>query len=214
MLIKFKELVERYKIPVTGIIHLGANLGQEAGQYDEMGFDRVLWVEAIPSVYDQLIGEVVIVHPFHSAINACLSDEGGREVKFNISSNGGESSSMLEFGTHAVAHPDVTFVSHLSLITQRFDVLAYDHKIVLDEYKFMNLDLQGAELLALKGCGDILKGIDYIYCEVNEKELYVGCALIGEIDSYLSGFGFKRIETKMAGDAGWGDALYIKNKLT
>ena len=56
-----------------------------------------------------------------------------------------------------------------------------------------------------------LDKVDYIYSEVNEKELYIGCALIPQLDEYLSGFGFKRVETKMCGNTGWGDALYIKS---
>jgi hypothetical protein len=33
---------------------------------------------------------------------------------------------------------------------------------------------------------------------------------VGEIDKYLSQFGFTRVATKMCGNAGWGDAFYIK----
>ena len=43
------------------------------------------------------------------------------------------------------------------------------------------------------------------------KEIYKDCAL-GEIDDYLSRFNFKRVETQWS-NAGWGDALYIKNNI-
>ena len=42
--------------------------------------------------------------------------------------------------------------------------------------------------------------------------MYKDCNLVGEIDEYLSQFGFTRVATKMAGNAGWGDAFYIKTK--
>jgi hypothetical protein len=51
----------------------------------------------------------------------------------------------------------------------------------------------------------LLKGIDYIYTEVNETDIYKDCALIGEIDEYLSDF--ERVETAMT-EFKWGDALY------
>ena len=79
-----------------------------------------------------------------------------------------------------------------------------------DKYDFLNIDLQGCERFALKGMGDILYNFKWAYLEVNAKEVYKGCALVGEIDEYLLGFGFKRVETKWCGNTGWGDALYIK----
>jgi hypothetical protein len=54
-----------------------------------------------------------------------------------------------------------------------------------------------------------LNNIDYIYTEINEKYLYEDCALVNEIDNYLSLFNFKRVETSMT-PHGWGDAFYIK----
>ena len=57
---------------------------------------------------------------------------------------------------------------------------------------------------------DYLKHIDYIYTEVNSEYVYKNCALIPEIDEYLSKYGFIRVASKQAGNCGWGDALYIK----
>ena len=76
---------------------------------------------------------------------------------------------------------------------------------------FLNIDIQGAELLALKGMGDLIKEYDYLYLEVNSEEVYMGCGLITEIDIYLEKYNFKRVETKWWGNAGWGDAFYIRN---
>jgi len=73
----------------------------------------------------------------------------------------------------------------------------------------MNLDIQGAELKALKGSTLILPHIKSIYTEVNTKELYENCAMLHELDSYLESFGFTRVETSMT-EHGWGDAFYIK----
>jgi hypothetical protein len=47
-----------------------------------------------------------------------------------------------------------------------------------------------------------------IYLEVNEKELYKNCGLIGDIDIYLEKYNFKRVKTVMT-EHGWGEALYI-----
>jgi hypothetical protein len=79
----------------------------------------------------------------------------------------------------------------------------------MDGLDFLNIDLQGAELKALKGMGEVLRQFKWAYLEVNKAELYKGCALVEDIDMYLLGYGFKRVETKWTG-ADWGDALYVK----
>ena len=74
----------------------------------------------------------------------------------------------------------------------------------------MNLDIQGAELKALKGMEEYLNSVDYIYSEVNSDYVYKNCALVKEIDEYLLKFGLHRVETKWYGDCKWGDAFYIR----
>ena len=49
----------------------------------------------------------------------------------------------------------------------------------------MNIAIQGAELLALKGAIKSIKYAKALYLEVNEKELYKKGALIEEIDEFL-----------------------------
>ena len=77
-------------------------------------------------------------------------------------------------------------------------------------YSFWNFDIQGAELLALKGATKSIQHVKALYIEVNEKELYKNCALIDEIDAFLATYHFTRVATRMT-DHGWGDALYIAN---
>ena len=55
-----------------------------------------------------------------------------------------------------------------------------------------------------------LKHADYVYSEVNFEDVYLGCANISEIDSYLAKYNFRRVATINTG-CGWGDALYAKN---
>lgn len=79
------------------------------------------------------------------------------------------------------------------------------------KYNFWNFDIQGAELMmALKGSKNSIRFASAIYLEVNEKELYIGCALMKDIDEFLLGFHFKRVYTHMT-KHGWGDALYMKD---
>lgn len=207
MLIDFKGLFARHNIHPTGILHCGANTGQETETYARLGVKEVVYIEALPDIFTKLVDHVKDFHGRYICINTCLSDEDGRDVIFNVASNGGQSSSLLEFGTHLKQHPDVKFTGKLKLKTQTL-------KTVLDQYNlvkkcdFFVADLQGAEMLALKSLGDYLNDFKWLYLEVNREHVYKNCPLVEEIEEYVSKFGFKRIETKWEGN--WGDCLMVK----
>lgn len=82
---------------------------------------------------------------------------------------------------------------------------------VMGPFNFLNMDLQGAELLALHGATKTLDSVETIYTEVNKKQVYKGCAQIGELDKFLACFQFRRVATEWAGNAGWGDSLYVRD---
>lgn len=207
MLIELSELYKKYHINPSGVLHIGASLGQESETYHQHGL-KVIWVEAIRDVYKQLCRNV-LKYTGTICLNACVSDKDGDIVDFNISNNEGQSSSMFEFGTHLQAHPGIVFTEKTRLHTARVDTLLKDRNIDQHEYDFVNLDIQGAELLALKGMD--LNHVRYVYIEVNERELYKGIPLLPEIDTYLKRFDLHRVETKMT-NWGWGDAFYIRKQ--
>lgn len=205
MLIPFDYLWQKYQIKSTDVLHLGANAGQEGEAYHKCGVERVIWVEALPSAYRTLLKR--IDSATDQALLACVSDRDGEKVSFKIASNEGQSSSILDFGTHAREHPSVKFIGRIDMKTVRVDTLLESYSIRLTPGAFLNIDLQGAELLALKGMGNLIAHFDYAYIEVNRAELYKGCPMVEEIDTYLAPFGFERRETKWTGN-GWGDAYY------
>lgn len=96
-------------------------------------------------------------------------------------------------------------------IVDSYDLLL-ENNLKIEDYNFVTMDIQGAEGLALKGFGDMLNNVDYLFLEINEKELYKGCMLLPEMCDYLSHFGFNLLEKQMWGDAGWGDAFFAKKK--
>jgi FkbM family methyltransferase len=56
----------------------------------------------------------------------------------------------------------------------------------------IKIDVQGAELQVLEGCGD-LEAVDFIYVELSFVELYEGQPLFREVSDYLAGRGFTRL---------------------
>ena len=210
MLIPYKSILEKYNIRPTGVLHIGANTGQEVGDYYNNGVQKTIWIEADPSLIPSLIGNLQ-TYSNHLVFNDCLTDTDGDEVQFHIANNDGQSSSILELGIHAVVHPEVHYVNHTTLRTRRLDTLMVMNQLQIADYPFINIDVQGAELLVLKGMGELLHQVQYIYLEVNDVSLYKECALYPEIKQYLSTFGFVMKEKVMCGNTGWGDSLFMKN---
>ena len=207
MLIDFHYLVNKYKINFTGILHVGAHECEEIVFYDKyLPRDKVVWIDALPdkvALSKQKFTNILIE-------NAVVSDK-VEVVKFHRSNNG-QSSSILEMGTHLIHHPEVGYIQEYNVKTTRLDTILVKYPNI--NCNFVNLDIQGAELKALKGMGDYLHKVDYIYTEINTEYVYKDCALLTELDDYLKTFGFKRKEIKIYGNYGWGDAFYIReNKI-
>jgi len=120
-----------------------------------------------------------------------------------------QSSSILELYKHLEEHPEVIEIERRQLKTITLNTLYENNNIHYDRYDFINLDIQGAELKALKGADKILPYIKAIYTEVSTKELYKNCVLLPELDEFLAKNGFKRIIISMTHNY-WGDALYIR----
>lgn len=211
MLIDFRELFPRYNIQPKGVLHVGANIGEEAPVYLELGIKRQVWIEANPEIFLKLKANISN-NPEAVAFNFAAGDENKLEVPLHVSNNGSQSSSVLELGTHKIAHPDVYYVKDVNVQMWRlhdFLDLAYPPYSVRD-WDFLNIDVQGFELNVLRGLGVIIDQFKWIYLEVNREELYKGCALIDSLDLFMTANRFKRVETKWAGNTGWGDALYIR----
>ncbi len=206
MLIDFRELFPKYGIKPTGVLHIGGNIGEEFPVYNELGIEQQIWIEGNPDIYKKLDINISS-NPKAAALNFCISDE-DKEGTLHESNNGSQSSSLLELGTHKTAHPEVHYVRDIPVLVRRIDSIFNEH--LLQGFDFLNIDIQGAELKALKGMGELLHQFKWAYLEVNKEHLYEDCALVGEIDEYLSTYGFTRVETKWCGNTGWGDALYCK----
>jgi FkbM family methyltransferase len=202
MLIPLRELFKRYNINFKGILHVGAHECEELKDYlSFLPINKILWVEALP-------GKVHICRSRYPGLlieNAIVSDV-IEQVSFNISSNG-QSSSMLDFGLHSKFHPHVYFIGKFKKETKLLKDIIVNYDI---SFNFLNFDIQGAELKALKGMEEYLPNVDYVYTEVNSDYVYKDCCLISELDEYLNKFGLQRVETKWCQDFKWGDAFYIR----
>jgi FkbM family methyltransferase len=183
-----------------GLIHVGANAGQERGTYARLGLD-VLWVEPIPQVFAELVKNLN-GFPKQKAVEALVTDQDGAEVTLQISSNGGKSSSILAPAEHREIWSDIEFKSSLRLIGNSLPTVLAQHSIDANKYDALLLDTQGAELLILRGASSMLKQFKYIQAEAANFEAYVGCPRVPDIVEFVERHGFKIMPDTMAG---WDD---------
>lgn len=209
MLIDFKELFPKYNLKFNGVLHVGANIGEEAPVYRELGINKQVWVEPNKSLIPRLEAQVLNHNGVEAyVLNVCAGNE-NRETVLHISNNAGQSSSVLELGTHKIAHPEVDYIEDQTVLMVKLEDFLTDQ--VVEGLDFLNIDVQGYELEVLKGLGRIVDQMKMIYLEVNKESLYMNCALIDSIDLFMTAHRFRRVETHWAGNTGWGDAAYIKD---
>lgn len=208
MLISFDEIqsvIRNNNIHITGVLHIGAHDCEELYVYNKLGIrnESVIWIDAIPAKVEQCKQRGI-----PNVYNAIVTDKDDESISFNVSNNV-QSSSIFEFGTHAQEHPQVVYVNKIQGKSITIDSFFERNKLDSSKCNFWNFDIQGAELLALKGATSAIQHAKLLYLEVNQNELYKGCALIGDIDAFLLQYKFRRVLTNMT-HHGWGDAVYIR----
>ena len=201
---KLKMILKSLGINITGILHIGAHDCEELQFYLADGIypNQIIWIDAINEKVIQAKERGI-----PNVYNAVISDK-EEELTFKITNNG-QSSSILELDTHSTHYPDIVVIEERKVKTVTLKHFFETNNIDPTTYNFWNLDIQGAELFALKSAEDNLKYAKAIYVEVNIQHLYKDCPLLEELDCFLNEKGFQRILLELTG-AGWGDAFYIR----
>jgi FkbM family methyltransferase len=173
---------------IGGLIHVGANIGQERDVYAAFGVS-VLWIEPMSDVFDQLQNNIADL-PRQRALCRLISDQDDEEYDFHIANNGGASSSILEPRLHRDIWPNVTFDATVRLRSVTLDTLVDRGEIDPAGCQALVLDTQGSELLVLRGAPRLLGGLQFIKTEAADFESYAGCAKVDDLIAHLRPRGF------------------------
>lgn len=204
MLISLEQVIVKYQMKIKGIIHVGAHYGQEYEAYVNNGVTNIVFIEPCTPAFKVLQSRVGNSENVITFQCACGEANGHAEMYVETKNNG-QSNSLLKARTHLIRYPEIQFNDRETVAVRRLDELPLN----IANYNLLMMDTQGGELNVLKGATQTLMGIDYIYTEVNNQELYEGNAMVHEIDAFLDDQ-FHRVETYWVGDHGWGDAIYIR----
>ena len=198
-----------YGVSPNGMMHVGAHQAEEYKEYEinnMWGNGQCYWVEVLPSRIEELRA-FFADKPEHSVIQALAWGTSNVRMKLKVT-NHTASSSVFELGEHANFYKDIHVVETMEVTSSRLDELLKE----TDFFDFLVLDVQGAELEVLIGLGDLINNVNWIFLEISKRKLYLGGVLENEIDSYLGMKGFRRRFVEWDRNAGWGDALYIRQE--
>jgi len=197
----------------NGVLHLGGHRGVEAGVYNWFN-KKVLWVEAIPELFEELKDNTQIYYN-QVVICALLGDVDKKKTKFYLSNKDQSCSSIFDLSEEVKykklwKEHDLKINKHIFLQMRTLDSIFDEENIDSIDYDHWIMDLQGAELLCLKGANKSIKNCRSIHIEISKKNYYEGGAKWSEINKFLNQKGFKVFkEPKNDHD----DVLFIKDSL-
>lgn len=202
-------------VVLSRLVHVGAHLAQERQRYEALGYRRILWVEGARDVHARL-AESLAAHAAERArqgqppvehLTACelLTDREGDEVTLREFSNDGMSSSIFSATeTMKARWPEVRETGRRESIRSRtLDGLLHD--MAFGPVDTLVLDVQGAELLVLRGAARTLAQVKAVVSEVSTQPIYDGGVLFPELRDFLRLHGFE----SMSAPRRHGDMLFV-----
>jgi FkbM family methyltransferase len=203
------QLCREFGIAPKGVVHVGAHEGRQARQYVDAGIAKSIMVEANPAVYAKLQDNTAGLQGV-LAIHCAAGDQNGT-AELRVA-NSDRSSSVFPFARHRAIFPTVKQTSLAEVPARTLDQILKETDQQPGDYNVLNLEIQGAELIALKGAASLLPNVQAVLAEVNYEELYAGGATIEQMDAFLESSGFDRVATTTPMHASWGSAFYVRRR--
>jgi len=209
MVSKFSRSPDSFLRNIKGIIHVGANTGQEIGLYAEYKLD-VVWIEPIPDVFATLQANLAAGsgYPRQQAFQYLVTDEDDGEYTFHLANNGGASSSVFDIHLHRDIWPEIAYEHAIILPSITLATLVAKEGVDIARYDALVMDTQGSELLVLRGAESLLGHFKYIKAEAADFEAYRGGCQVKHIDAFLKPRGFRQLTKHVFAQREEGGAYY------
>lgn len=208
--------------PVT-IFDIGCCDGISSIQYSKLFPNANIWAfEPLPQ--NVLLTKETFKEydkPHFKIIQSALAEKIGTS-KFYVSSGkpkdvngndnwnyGNKSSSLLSPGSKINLYTDwLEFKEEIIVETDTLE--NYCKKNNIPKIDFIHMDVQGAELLVLKGAGKFIRNIKSIWLEVEKEELYKNQPLKKDVEKFMSKNRFLLIKDNVIQVSG--DQFYVNIK--
>jgi len=206
---------------IKNVLHIGAYRGEEVDEYEDWGFEKVIWIEANPEIYRELVDNINNTEPCFESImiNELITDKDDEETDFHLyywKDNRGMSSIFKKISGSAGKMDAETneknyYNGTIKLNSITIDTLFERNNLDFD-IDFINIDTQGAELLIFKGAKKLLENVKYINSEATFSfHDYENGVYFDELSNYLKQFGFiHKGNPSVSGDGTWGNSFFEK----
>lgn len=206
---------------IKRVLHIGAYTGEELSEYANIGVNEIVWIEANPYIYNELVENLSKSnHGINNiSFNSLVSDKDGEETDFHLyyyNDNRGMSSilKMVSGCAGQTSAEDVHrmfYKETLKLTSITVNSLLEQNNISFD-FDFLNMDTQGAELLISKGATKVIENVRYINSEVTFfAHDYENGVYFDELYDFFKQYGFVHTASDLSGDQSWGDAFFERN---
>jgi FkbM family methyltransferase len=186
---KLKKDPDSFLHHVSGVIHVGANTGQERELYAKHNLD-VLWIEPIPEIFEELKNNLK-EYPRQQAYKYLVTDRDNKSYEFHVANNNGASSSLLNLDLHKDIWPQIHYERSIIIKSLTLASLVENEDINMEIYDALVMDTQGSELLVLQGAEPLLRRFKYIKTEASDFECYTGCCQLKDIENFLFKHGYR-----------------------
>tara|TARA_R110002049_G_scaffold46487_1_gene135141 strand:- start:87712 stop:88404 length:693 start_codon:yes stop_codon:yes gene_type:complete len=209
------DLLGKLAPPTTKLktlVHVGAHIAQERSHYESHGYENILWIEGSAEIHQRLV-KILADHQGparHHAYHGLLADHDDQEIELRMFSNDGMSSSIYAPTEESLSRwPAVTETGRTeSAVTRTLDS-------VLSGTEFegncdtLVVDVQGAELLVLRGAEKTVASANAVIAEVSTVPYYQGGVMFDELKAHLEQRGF----VPMSVPRRHGDMLFLRREL-
>lgn len=206
----YNLLRHHHRMTVDTLVHVGAHYGQELEPYEELGTRRVIWIEGDPAVFPLLVERLQTAsngNTEHVAVNAVITDKDGDQVVLNRFNNFGQSTSLFRSTELKRAmYPGVAETGdQVEVPSRTLQAVLRELDVTPRQLSGLIVDIQGAELLCLRGAGPYLDHVALLEVEMSRVPVYEGAPLFEEVNAFLEAKGFRAITPVLD----HGDVLYI-----
>ncbi len=204
---------------VRVIFDIGANIGQTAMKYQKIFETSIIYCfEPFGEsflVLSETFKNIDFVKPYKLAVN---NQTGTKRFYFNKTSF---TNSLLRVANDSSKYVDTNLTDNVGCLyveTIKLDDFCNNENI--NQIQILKMDIQGTELMALKGAPHLLKNhfIDLIYTEVLFAHLYQGQAYFFDLCEFLAQYGYilyglYNLNYGKNSVLAWGDAIFISPKI-
>jgi len=172
---------------LTGIIHIGANDGEEIPFYKEIGIKNLICIEPIPSKCRDILG----YHPDVKVIECATGDTDCTADLHLTNDQSKKGSSLLEDVEDKLAFNNGgTSVETIKVDVRRMDKICGEIQDEIKNFNCIVIDVQGYELQTLIGFGSCINLFDFWSIECSRDPVYKGEHPAKEIIRYMKEHGF------------------------